>query len=96
MCSAGSSPGPVPYTVYPYYFPNQSAYVSLFSLLFIFQDMADGGGGVIATERYGSQEAWRYRIQDGGMRRERMVQEQTTRGKSITDAFKVRHRSHSL
>ncbi|MCJ8739018.1 hypothetical protein PDJAM_G00042300 [Pangasius djambal] len=50
--------------------------------------MADGGGGVIATEKYGSQEAWRYRIKDGGMQRERMGQERVTRGKSISDAFK--------
>lgn len=55
--------------------------------------MADGGGGVIATEKYGSQEAWRYRIKDGGMRRERMRQERVTKGKSITDAFKVCHLS---
>ncbi|XP_060758165.1 RUS1 family protein C16orf58 homolog isoform X2 [Neoarius graeffei] len=50
--------------------------------------MADGGGGVIATEKYGSQEAWKYRIKNGGMQRERMGQERVTRGKSITDAFK--------
>ncbi|KAI5097089.1 RUS1 family protein C16orf58-like isoform X1 [Silurus meridionalis] len=54
----------------------------------ISKDMADGGGGVIATEKYGSREAWRYRIKDGGMRRERMGHERGTRGKSITDAFK--------
>ncbi|XP_053473767.1 RUS1 family protein C16orf58 homolog [Ictalurus furcatus] len=50
--------------------------------------MADGGGGVIATEKYGSWESWRYRVKDGGMRRERTGQERVTRGKSITDAFK--------
>ncbi|KAM9457865.1 RUS family member 1 [Clarias gariepinus] len=50
--------------------------------------MADEGGGVIATERYGSQEAWRYRVKDGEMHRERVGQDRVTRGKSITDAFK--------
>ncbi|KAF5894736.1 RUS1 family protein C16orf58 [Clarias magur] len=50
--------------------------------------MAAGVGGVIATERYGSQEAWRYRVKDGEMLRERDGQDRVTRGKSITDAFK--------
>lgn len=53
--------------------------------------MADEGGGVIATERYGSQEAWRYRVKDGEMHKERVGQDRVTRGKSITDAFKVCH-----
>ncbi|XP_047656997.1 RUS1 family protein C16orf58 homolog [Tachysurus fulvidraco] len=50
--------------------------------------MADRGEGLIATETYGSQEAWSYRIQDGGMRRERRGNERAVRGKSVTDAFK--------
>ncbi|KAG7334677.1 hypothetical protein KOW79_001273 [Hemibagrus wyckioides] len=54
----------------------------------VITDMVGGGGGVIATEKYGSQEAWTYRIQDGGMRRERVGDERVTRGKSITAAFK--------
>lgn len=51
--------------------------------------MEDEGGGVIATEKYGSQEAWRYRVTDGGMQRERTGEERMSRGTSITDAFKV-------
>lgn len=63
--------------------------ISSFSSLCFYQDMEDKGGGVIATEKYGSQEAWRYEIKDGVMQRERTGQERATRGKSIADAFKV-------
>lgn len=84
------------YLIDPYFSLHNQLISSSLCFSCFYQDMADGGGGVIATEKYGSQESWRYRIKDGGMRRERTGQERVTRGKSITDAFKVRHLCQSL
>lgn len=44
---------------------------------------------VLATERYGSQETWKYRLRDGVMKRERLGEGSFRRGSSITAAFKV-------
>ncbi|XP_031428380.1 RUS1 family protein C16orf58 homolog isoform X1 [Clupea harengus] len=43
---------------------------------------------VLATERYGSQETWKYRLRDGVMKRERLGEGSFRRGSSITAAFK--------
>lgn len=93
MCRTGGSPGPGFSRTCALYSISILLLAHLSHLCFscIYQDMVGGGGGVIATEKYGSQEAWTYRIQDGGMRRERAGDERVTRGKSITAAFKVHH-----
>lgn len=44
---------------------------------------------VLATERYGSQETWKYRLKDGVMKRERQGEDNFGRGSSITSVFKV-------
>lgn len=44
---------------------------------------------VLATERYGSQETWKYRLKDGMMKRERQGEDNFGRGSSITSVFKV-------
>lgn len=44
---------------------------------------------VLATERYGSQETWKYRLSDGVMKRERQGEGSFSRGSSITAVFKV-------
>lgn len=45
---------------------------------------------VLATERYGSAESWKYFGKDGVMERRRDGGESESRGKSIVGVFKVR------
>lgn len=52
--------------------------------------MEKDGGVVLATERYGSAEAWRYFGKDGVMERRRAGSEGESRGNSIVGVFKVR------
>lgn len=47
-------------------------------------------GVVLATERYGSAESWKYFGKDGVMERRRDGGESESRGKSIVGVFKVR------
>ncbi|XP_062841028.1 RUS1 family protein C16orf58 homolog [Trichomycterus rosablanca] len=49
----------------------------------------EGREEVIATEKYGSQEAWKYQIKNGVIQRERTGETRNIRGKSITDTFKI-------
>ncbi|XP_057201806.1 RUS1 family protein C16orf58 homolog [Triplophysa rosa] len=44
--------------------------------------------GVIATERYGSQESWKYLLKDGRMRRKKDAEDSRLTGNSISGAFK--------
>lgn len=51
---------------------------------------AAGDGSLLATERYGSAERWRYYSREGGMERRREGGEgQQQRGNSLVGAFKV-------
>lgn len=53
------------------------------------------GDSLLATERYGSAERWRYYDRDGGMERRREGgEEQQPRGKSLVGAFKVGFQKH--
>lgn len=52
--------------------------------------MAAGGDSLLATERYGSTERWRYYCRDGGMERRREGgDERQQRGTSVVRTFKV-------
>lgn len=46
-------------------------------------------GVVLATERYGSAESWKYFGKDGGMERRRDGSESESRGNSVVGVFKV-------
>ncbi|XP_036446129.1 RUS1 family protein C16orf58 homolog [Colossoma macropomum] len=48
----------------------------------------EGAEGLIATEKFGSQETWRYRMKSGGMKRERVGEDGEKPSSSITAAFK--------
>lgn len=47
------------------------------------------GGVLLATERYGSGETWRYSRKDGAMERRREGGEGQPRGNSLVGAFKA-------
>lgn len=46
--------------------------------------------GVIATERYGSQESWKYLLKDRRMKRQKDAVDGTLAGNSVSGVFKVR------
>lgn len=46
--------------------------------------------GVIATERYGSQESWKYLLKDRRMKRQKDAMDGRLAGNSISGVFKVR------
>lgn len=45
--------------------------------------------GVIATERYGSQESWKYLLKDRRMKRQKDAVDGSLAGNSISGVFKV-------
>lgn len=49
-------------------------------------------GVVLATERYGSAESWKYVSKDGVMERSRDGSEGHSGGNSVFGVFKVRHK----
>ncbi|XP_066498533.1 RUS1 family protein C16orf58 homolog isoform X3 [Hoplias malabaricus] len=48
----------------------------------------DATEGLIATEKFGSQETWRYQVKSGGLKRERVGEDRERPSSSITAAFK--------
>ncbi len=46
--------------------------------------------GVVATERYGSQESWKYLLKDGRMKRQKDAADGRLAGNSVSGVFKVR------
>lgn len=46
--------------------------------------------GVIVTERYGSQESWRYLLKDGRMKRQKDAGDGRPARNSVSGVFKVR------
>lgn len=51
--------------------------------------MEEEAGVVLATERYGSAESWKYLAKDGVMERRRGDSEGGSRGNSVIGVFKV-------
>lgn len=52
--------------------------------------MEENVGLVLATEKYGSAQSWKYLVKDGGMERRRDGGEGGSRGNSVVGFFKVR------
>lgn len=57
--------------------------------------MERDSGVVLATEKYGSAESWKYFAKDGVMERRRDGSEGESRGNSVVGVFKVRMHSHT-
>lgn len=53
--------------------------------------MEENAGLVLATEKYGSAQSWKYLVKDGGMERRRDGGEGGSRGNSVVGFFKVRN-----
>ncbi|XP_029945525.1 RUS family member 1 isoform X3 [Salarias fasciatus] len=63
-------------------------YVGFVLQLGLGADMEEPGGVVVASERYGSAESWKYWAQDGAMERRREGGEGRSTGNSVVSVFK--------